>query len=145
MADTSSIGTSEEGTRSFPDAVAPADSSVVRGPWKPDEFATGLLEAVRLAVPAEAFLTLAGCAVVSADGTGSRVLGFAAGPHADAVADPIGTVATLCRDNPAGQASQQTPVILALRAPRRTAADRDVKEQRAATRPPTRAGRSPSR
>jgi hypothetical protein len=128
-----------------PGAVAPADSAVVRAPWKPDEFASTLVEALRLAVPVEAFLTLAGCAVVSADDAGARVLGFAPGPHADAISDPVELVALLSADNPAGQADEQTPVIVAVRAPRRSAADRDLKETRAAPRPPTRAGRSPSR
>ena len=40
---------------------------------------------------------------------------------------------------------EHTPVVVAVRAPRRSAADRDVKEPRAVTRPPTRAEQSPSR
>ena len=127
-----------------PDAVAPGDSAVVRAPWKPDEFAAALVDALRLAIPAEAFLTLAGCAVVSADDAGARVLGYAPGPLADAITDPIDVVAALCADNPAGQADEHTPVIVAVRAPRRSAAERDVKGQRAVLRPPTRAGQSPS-
>lgn len=128
-----------------PDAVAPADSAVVRAPWKPDEFAAAAVAALRLAVPAEVFFTLAGCAVVSADAASARVLGFAPGPHRDALTDPADLIAALCADNPAGQAGEQTPVVLMLRVARRGAADRDVKERDAAIRPPTRAGQSPSR
>jgi hypothetical protein len=98
-------------------AVPPADSSVVRGPVSADAFAGAFADAMRLVLPAEVFGTLAATAVVSADDAGCRLLGFAPGPYADAVADTEAVIAALCADNPAGQGSARTPVVLALRAP----------------------------
>jgi hypothetical protein len=100
-----------------PDAVAPADSCVVRAPLAPDEAASALIDALYLVAPAELMATLAGAAVVCADETGSRLLGFAPGPYPGEVPDPEAVVALLCLDNPAGQTDQLTPVVLAYHAP----------------------------
>jgi hypothetical protein len=99
-----------------PGAVTPADSAVVRAPFEPDGVASALVTAVRLAVPREAADTLAGCAVVSADDRGCRVLGFAAGPAAKAAPRPRTLLALVLADNPAGQAGERTPVVLVARA-----------------------------
>jgi hypothetical protein len=106
-----------------PGAVPPGDSAVVRGPIQADQAAEALIGALRYAAPAPLVANLAGCAVVSADGNGSRVLGFAPGPYADAVPDAESVVAELCADNPAGQDHEQTPLVLAYAATRRRAAD----------------------
>jgi hypothetical protein len=100
-----------------PDAVAPADGAVVRGPFKPDDAAEALLEALRFCLPPALLSSLAGCAVVSADATGSSVLGFASGPHVSAVDRPEALVAEICADNPAGQAGECTPLVVAFEAP----------------------------
>ena len=99
------------------DAVAPADGAVVRAPLTPDSFAGAFADALRLALPSGYADTLAGIAVISADETGSRLLGFAPGPFIDAVLDAEAVITELCADNPAGQGSECTPVLLALRAP----------------------------
>jgi hypothetical protein len=104
-------------------AVPPGDSAVVRAPFHADQTAAALVGALRYAVPVSLVATLAGCAVVSADEHGSRLLGFAPGPYADAVPDAEAVVAQLCADNPAGQGLEQTPVVLAYAAPRWRAAD----------------------
>jgi hypothetical protein len=106
-------------------AVPPGDSAVVRGPVQSDQTAAALVGALRYAAPMSLVATLAGCAVVSADENGCRLLGFAAGPYADAVPDAESVVSQLCVDNPAGQNHEQTPVLLAYAAPRWQAADND--------------------
>jgi hypothetical protein len=109
-----------------PVAVPPADAAVVRAPVRPDDAAEALLDALRLALPPSVMQTLAGCAVVAADESGCRVLGFAPGPYVEATARPEALIERLCADNPAGQAAELTPVVLALQAPRphRTRDDR---------------------
>lgn len=99
------------------DAVAPTDAAVVRGPARPDAAAAAFLDALRYSLPPHLVSTLGGCAVVSADDQGSRLLGFAAGPHAGATAEPDVLVAEVFADNPAGQAAQCTPIVLAFEAP----------------------------
>jgi hypothetical protein len=106
-----------------PGAVPPGDSAVVQGPVQPDRTAAALVGALRYGAPVPLVATLAGCAIVSADETGSRLLGFAPGPYVDAVPDAETVVAQLCADNPAGQNHEQTPVVLAYAAPRWRAAD----------------------
>jgi asparagine synthase (glutamine-hydrolysing) len=98
------------------DAMAPANASVVSSPFRPDDAAEVILEALRHALPPGPLDTLAGCAVVSADEAGSRVLGFAAGPYVDAVPDAEATLAEVLADNPCGQGQQRTPIVLAFRA-----------------------------
>jgi hypothetical protein len=100
-----------------PDAVPPADSAVVQLPADADAFAESFVAALRLGLPAEVFETLAGCAVVRADDSGSRVLGFAAGPFGDAVTRGEELVARACADNPAGQGRERTPLMLVFEAP----------------------------
>jgi len=104
-------------------AVPPGESAVVRGPVHADQTAAALVGALRYAAPPSLVATLAGCAVVSADEHGCRLLGFAAGPYADAVPNAESVVSQLCVDNPAGQNHEQTPVLLAYAAPRWQAAD----------------------
>jgi hypothetical protein len=99
------------------DAVPPADAAVIQGPAKPDVAAAALLDALRYALPKHLCATLAGCAVVSADDNGSRLLGFAAGPLAASLREPDVLVAEVFADNPAGQGAQRTPVVLAFQAP----------------------------
>jgi hypothetical protein len=100
-----------------PEATPPGDSAVVRSPVEPDGFAESLLSALRYSLEADIFGTLAGCAVVRADDTGSRVLGFAAGPFADAVPRAEELVARACADNPVGQGREGTPLVLVFEAP----------------------------
>jgi hypothetical protein len=92
--------------------MAPADTAIVRAPLQPDTAAAALLEALRLSLPPGLHATLAGCAVASADAHGCRVLGFAPGPNADAVPDPMPLLAQSLADNPAGQGCEQTPLVL---------------------------------
>jgi hypothetical protein len=124
-----------------PDAVPPADSAVVRLPADADAFAESFVAALRLGLPAEVFETLAGCAVVRADDSGSRVLGFAPGPLGEAVARGEELVARACADNPAGQSRERTPLLLVFQAPEPRRRDRvrdprelDVKIDRSAAR-----------
>jgi hypothetical protein len=98
-------------------AVPPADAAVVRGPARPHASAAALLDALRYSLPPHLVSTLAGCAVVSADDLGSRLLGFAAGPHVGATPEPEVLVAEVFADNPAGQGSECTPIVLAFEAP----------------------------
>jgi hypothetical protein len=100
-----------------PDAVPPGDSAVVRTPAEPDAFAESFVAALRYGLPAEVYQTLAGCALVRADDSGSRVLGFAAGPNAEAVPRAEELVARACADNPAGQGRERTPLLLVFEAP----------------------------
>jgi hypothetical protein len=102
-----------------PGAVAPADSAVVRAPARPDEAAEAFLDALRYSLSSDLVETLAGCVIFSADESGSRILGFAAGPSADAVPDRDALAARLCADNPAGHAGERTPLVLALTVPQR--------------------------
>jgi hypothetical protein len=127
-----------------PDAVPPADSAVVRLPADADGFAESLVAALRLGLPPELFETLSGCAVVRADDSGSRVLGFAAGPNADSVPRGEELVARACADNPAGQGRRRTPLLLVFEAPAPRRRDRgrdprelDIKVDRAGTRTQT--------
>lgn len=126
-----------------PDAMPPADAAVVRAPLLPDEVAATLVDALRRGLPHALAETLAGCAVASADADGCRVLGFAAGPYADAAPNPVRLLASALDDNPGGQGCEQTPLILVLAAPRTqpTRPQRDYSAlnvatpHRAATRP----------
>lgn len=111
-------------------AVPPADGAVIRPPFLADEAAAALRDALRYSLAPETVATLAGCAIVSADDEGSRLLGFAAGPNVTAVPDAEQVVAELCADNPAGQGDQRTPLVLLFRAPTprvRSRTDRDPK------------------
>ncbi len=99
------------------EAMPPADSAVVRAPVDADGTAEALVAALRYSLPSAVFQTLAGCAVVRADETGSRVLGYGPGPFTDAVPFPADLVARACADNPAGQGREQTPLLLILEAP----------------------------
>jgi hypothetical protein len=101
-----------------PNAVPPADAAVIRGPAKPDATAAALLDALRYSLPPHLVSTLGGCAVVSADDMGSRLLAFAPGPRAGAAPEPDVLVAEVFADNPAGQGMECTPIVLALEAPR---------------------------
>jgi hypothetical protein len=97
-----------------PDAFPPADAAVVRGPFKADDTAEAFLDALRFCLPPAAFERLAGCAVLSADAWGSRVLGFAIGPHAAAVPDIESVIAEVCADNPFGQGRERTSIVVAV-------------------------------
>jgi len=94
-------------------ALAPADNAVVQPPYQPDEVAASLAAAMRLALAPEYGQLLAGVAVVSADETGCRVLGFAPGPAAGATPRPRSLVSVVLHDNPAGQGAQRTPIVIA--------------------------------
>jgi hypothetical protein len=96
--------------------VPPADAAVVHGPARPDATAAALLDALRYSLPDHLVRTLAGCAVVSADDTGSRLLGFAPGPNVGATTDPDVLVAEVFADNPACQDAECTPLVLAFAA-----------------------------
>ncbi len=93
-------------------AMTPADRAVVRPPSQPDEVASSLVAAVRLALAREHWQTLAGVAVVSADDAGCRVLGFAPGPATDSAPRPRTLLSLVLADNPAGQGAQRTPVVI---------------------------------
>jgi hypothetical protein len=95
-----------------PGAVAPADVAVVRPPSDPDEVAESLVAALRLALTREHWRTLAGVAIASADDAGCRVLGFAPGPVADATTNPRSLLSMALADNPAGQGTQRTPIVI---------------------------------
>ena len=97
-------------------AAPPADAAVIRAPYKPDTIAAALVNATRAALPREVSATLAGVAIVSADGLGCRVLGYADGPFA-ATPRPRTLLGLILADNPAGQDTQRTPVVLVMRAP----------------------------
>jgi hypothetical protein len=93
-------------------AVAPADSAVVRPPFRPDEVASSLVAALRLALPAELGDSLAGVAVVSADAAGCRVLGYADGPCTEVAMRPARLLPLVLADNPAGQGTERTPIVV---------------------------------
>jgi len=95
-----------------PDAVTPADAAVISAPLQPNEVAASLVAAMRLALGREHGHLLAGVAVVSVDGGGARVLGFAPGPAADAGPRPRTLLSLVLADNPAGQGAQRTPVVI---------------------------------
>jgi hypothetical protein len=99
-----------------PGAIAPADAAVVQAPFEPDDVATALLAAVRYAAPRDLVPTLAGCAVVSADDQGCRVLGYANGPYADASPRPRTLLGLILADNPAGQGGERTPAYVLMSA-----------------------------
>ena len=101
-------------------AVPPADAAVIRGPARTDATAAALLEALRYSLPDHLVSTLAGCAVVSADDTGSRLLGFAPGPNVGATTNPDVLVADVFADNPACQSAECTPIVLAFAVPGRS-------------------------
>ena len=69
--------------------------------------------------------TLAGAAVVSADDLGARVLGYAGGPYADAVARARTLLSLILADNPAGQSGERTPIVLIARATHAVTGRRD--------------------
>jgi hypothetical protein len=119
-------------------AVAPADGAVVRGPLQADDTAQALVDALRYSLPPHLVATLAGCAVVSADESGSQVLGFAPGPGPgrNDLSRPESLIAQLCADNPAGQRGECTPVVLAFAAPRVDAVLDDLWEDRLVTETP---------
>jgi hypothetical protein len=95
-----------------PGAVAPANAAVVRPPSEPDEVAASLVAALRLALTREHWRTLAGVAIASADDAGCRVLGFAPGPAAEATPHPRTLLSMALADNPAGQGTQRTPIVI---------------------------------
>jgi hypothetical protein len=93
-------------------AVPPADSAVIRPPFRPDEVASSLVAALRLALPPELGQSLAGVAVVSAGQVGCRVLGYGNGPCADATPQPRTLLSMVLADNPAGQGTERTPILV---------------------------------
>jgi asparagine synthase (glutamine-hydrolysing) len=93
-------------------AMAPADAAVVQPPYQPEEVAASLTAAMRLALAPEYGTLLAGVAVVSADETGCRVLGFAPGPAVGLTPRPRTLLSQLLDDNPAGQGAQRTPIVV---------------------------------
>ncbi len=95
-----------------PGAVPPADSAIVRPPFRPDEVAASLVAALRLALPPELGQSLAGVAVVSADEGGCRVLGYANGPCGGAAPRPRALLSLLLADNPSGQGAERTPIVV---------------------------------
>jgi hypothetical protein len=98
------------------DALAPGDTAVIRAPFHPDDAAASLVAALRFALPRDAMATLVGAAVVSADDLGARVLGYADGPYADAIARARTLLPLILADNPAGQGDERTPIVLVGRA-----------------------------
>jgi len=127
-------------------AVAPADGAVVRGPFSPDDVADALLDALHYSLAPHLVDTLAGCAVISADEMGSRLLGFAPGPYVHAVPHPEPIVAEIFADNPAGQGGECTPIVLVCPAPQpRTAGPRQRGTDFAALDTTTKSGQSVSR
>ena len=85
-----------------PDAVAPGPVAVTPPPVEPDRVAAAVLAALRGALPAEAYATLAGCAIMS----GETVLGRAG----TAIAPDL--LARLCLDDPFGQGGERTPIVV---------------------------------
>ncbi|GIG58400.1 hypothetical protein Lfu02_27720 [Longispora fulva] len=81
------------------DAVFPADVAVIAPPDDPDAVAAALLGALRTGLPADAYATLGGCAIVS----GARVLGWAG--TGEFPAEALG-------DDPLGSARELTPLAL---------------------------------
>jgi hypothetical protein len=107
------------------DAMTPGDTAVIRAPFQPDDAAASLVAALRFALPRDAMATLAGAAVVSADDLGARVLGYAGGPYADAVARARTLLSLILADNPAGQGGERTPIVLIARATHAVTGRRD--------------------
>jgi hypothetical protein len=105
-------------------AVAPAHVAVVPPPSQPDTVAIDLVAALRNALPAEEYVALAGCAVVGVDEWGCRLLGWGGrdrGAGTGPVPCPPEVIEALCVDNPFGQGGEQTPLVIAVRAPRKAA------------------------
>jgi asparagine synthase (glutamine-hydrolysing) len=98
-------------------AVPPADAAVVRSPFRPSEVASSLVAALRLALPPEVGQSLAGVVVGSADERGSRVLGHADGPAAEFAPPPSTLMPLVLADNPAGQGTECTPILVVARQP----------------------------
>ncbi|HEY7222235.1 MAG TPA: hypothetical protein VH561_01260 [Micromonosporaceae bacterium] len=96
-------------------AMAPADAAVVQPPFQADEVAASLVAAMRLALPPEYADTLAGVAVASVDDAGCRVLGMAPGPSAGAAPAVRTLLPVVLADNPAGQDTQRTPIVVVAR------------------------------
>ncbi len=94
------------------DAMAPAESAVVETPSQPDDVAASLVAAMRLALAPALGGQLVGVAVVSADDSGCRVLGYAQGPAAEEVPQPRTLLSLVLADNPAGQGMQRTPIVI---------------------------------
>jgi hypothetical protein len=97
-------------------AVAPADGAVIGAPVRPDEAAAAMVRSLRHALPARVARRLIGTAVVAAGPSGCRVLGYGPGPAADLAPDVVALIDRLCADDPAGQADERTPLVLAFRA-----------------------------
>jgi hypothetical protein len=95
--------------------MAPADAAVVQPPFQADEVAASLVAAMRLALPPEYADTLAGVAVASVDDAGCRVLGMAPGPSAGAAPAVRTLLPVVLADNPAGQDTQRTPIVVVAR------------------------------
>lgn len=93
-------------------ACPPAHLAVVAPPQRADRTAEEIMNALRRTLPEEIFATLGGCAIVSCDDQGSRHLGWAGS------SGQPGLIARLCAENPFGQGDEQTPLLIALAAPR---------------------------
>lgn len=89
-------------------ACPPAHLAVILPPRNPDQIAEHIRAAVRRALPAPAYETLAGCAVVSVDDREVRILGWSGEGE-----PPLPLLLELCADNPFGQNDERTPLLLA--------------------------------
>jgi hypothetical protein len=119
-------------------AVAPAHVAVVPPPSQPDTVAADLVAALRSALPAEEYLALAGCAVVGVDEWGCRLLGWGGrdrGAGTGPVPCPPEVIEALCADNPFGQGGEQTPLVIAVRAPRKAPERPAVKQANRRAKP----------
>ncbi|MEV6526950.1 hypothetical protein AB0M43_33980 [Longispora sp. NPDC051575] len=94
------------------DAVFPADVAVIAPPDDPDAVCAALLGALRTGLPAEAYATLGGCAIVA----GPQVLGWAG--QGEFPADVLG-------DDPLGSARELTPLAIVALPPTSRPAKKD--------------------
>jgi hypothetical protein len=109
-------------------ACPPAHLSVVAPPKHADQAAEEIVNALRRTLPEEIFVTLGGCALVSVNDQRTRRLGWA-GPL-----EKPGLIARLCADNPFGQGDEQTPLLVALAAPRSAPVGKKPARKQAAKR-----------
>ncbi|MGY0233184.1 hypothetical protein PT931_15640 [Longispora urticae] len=94
------------------DAVFPADVAVIAPPDDPDAVCAALLGALRTGLPADAYATLGGCAIVA----GPQVLGWAG--QGEFPAEVLG-------DDPLGSARELTPLAIVALPPTSRPAKKD--------------------
>jgi hypothetical protein len=139
------------------DALPPARVGVVAGPVEPSRVAAELLGVLRTGLPAAAYQSLAGVAVVAVDESGCQVLGWAPGKAAGEPTGPttemlpgapVELIVRLAAGNPLGQGEECTPLLVAVHEPARPErpnAGKRAKQRAAAKRAHPPGGVAPSR